>query len=244
MTDTLGVFRSAVAADLMTFARLHDRELDEQTIRSLQAGRFPAGLAFLLQGTRAREVVDMLVGVVEGLSTDARECDELAADFAAIYLTHGIGASPCESVWIDEDGLAMQQPMFEVREAYARQGLMVPDWRKRPDDHLVFQLHFVGTLFRHSDEAALREAARFLDVHTLRWFPDFAERVAQRAATPFYAGLAMLTGCYLDELRDVLAEILAEPRPNRREIDARARTVREEPLPMPNAYVPGHSPSW
>jgi len=39
---------------------------------------------------------------------------QLAADFAAIYLNHSIQASPCESVWLDEEGLMRQQPMFKV----------------------------------------------------------------------------------------------------------------------------------
>jgi TorA maturation chaperone TorD len=244
MSNILAVFRTAVAIDLMTLAQLHDRELDEPTIRSLQASRFPEGLAFRLEETRARDVLNMLIRAVGELPTDSRGRDELAADFAAIYLNHGIGASPCESVWIDVDGLAMQEPMFEVRQAYAGRGLKVPDWRMRPDDHLVFQLQFIATLLEQSDEAALTQAAQFLDGHTLRWLPNFAERVAQRAATPFYAGLAMLSFCYLDELRDVLAQVLDEPRPTAREIEERARPVRDETLPMPSPYLPGVSPSW
>jgi len=244
MSNSLAVFRSAVAVDLMALAQLHDRELDERTIASLRVARFPDGLAFRLQGGRSREVLDMLGKAVEALPVDARGRDELAADFAAIYLNHGIGASPCESVWIDEDGLAMQQPMFEVREAYAGQGLKVPDWRKRPDDHLVFQLQFIATLLEHPEALALSQAAEFLDRHTLRWLPSFAERVAQRAATPFYAGLAMLSFCYLDELRDVLARVLDERRPTAQEIEERARPVRDEALPIPGSYLPGVSPSW
>ena len=96
-----------------------------------------------------------------------------------------------------------------MREAYAEAGLGVPDWRQRPDDHLVFQLQFVASLLDAATVDACRRAARFLDDHTLRWLPEFAERVAHRAGTPFYAGLAMLTAIYVDELRDVLGRIVA-----------------------------------
>jgi TorA maturation chaperone TorD len=134
--------------------------------------------------------------------------------------------------------------MFEVRECYARHGFSAADWRKRPDDHLVYQLQFLVALIEHNRLESLAEAARFLDQHTLRWLPAFAQRVAARSETPFYAGLAMFSAGYLDEIRDVLAQILGEARPSAEEIEQRARVPKEEPLPMPTSYVPGSSPSW
>jgi TorA maturation chaperone TorD len=245
MSAALSAFRAAIALDLMTFAQLHDRELDGPSLSMLRAEGFPAGLAFRLETAQAKELLGALAQIVAEMQIDdAEERDELAADFASIYLTHGVGASPCESVWLDEDGLLMQQPMFKVRQSYAELGLRVLDWRKRPDDHLVYQLQYVAALMEHDSASALSDTARFLDEHTLRWLPDFATRVAQRAATPFYAGLAMLTSIYLDELRDVLARILGEPRPTAQEVEQRTKPVAEEPLPMPSAYVPGSSPSW
>lgn len=245
MNEALNAFCSGVALDLMTLAQLHDRELEAVAFAALRDERFPHSLAFRLESDQGREAAAMLAAEVGRMVFDDRESDELAADFASVYLNHGIGASPCESVWIDEDGLAMQQPMFEVRGSYARLGLSAPDWRKRPDDHLVHQLQFLSALFESDADAALSEAARFLDEHTLRWVPDFARRVAQRAATPFYAGLAMLTFSYLDELRDVLAQILGEPRPTAEQVAERLKQpVSEVALPMPSRYVPGSSPSW
>jgi putative dimethyl sulfoxide reductase chaperone len=70
-----------------------------------------------------------------------RTINELAADYAAIYLNNSLGAWPCESVWLDDDHLACQQPMFELRKIYAAAGFKVADWRNRFDDHLVLQLH-------------------------------------------------------------------------------------------------------
>jgi TorA maturation chaperone TorD len=244
MSSVLDVFRSGVALDLVTLAQLHDRELDGRMVAALKKDRFPESLAFRLESAQAGEVLGALTAIVAAITLDAAQSDELAADFASIYLTHGVGASRCESVWLDEDGLAMQKPMFEVRASYARLGLRAPDWRLRPDDHLVHQLQFLAELFEHDDPSALAEAARFLDEHTLRWVPDFARRVAGRAATPFYAGLAMLTSDYLDELRDALARILDEPRPTAEEMEQRLKQVTEAPLPMPGAYMPGRSPSW
>jgi TorA maturation chaperone TorD len=245
MNELLSMFREGVALDLMTLAQLHDRELDEKTVCLLQQDCFPELLRFRLESTEGTEAIGIMAAVIQQLHMDSAQSDDLAADFAAIYLTHGIGASPCESVWIDEESLAMQQPMFEVREAYAEYGYKVPDWRQRTDDHLVFQLQFVAQLLERHDSQSLRDAAHFLDRHLLRWMPDFANRVAQRAATPFYAILAMLTLHYLDETRDVLALLLDTPRPTAEAVEQLCKAPTEEvALPMPSRYVPGSTPSW
>jgi len=237
-------FRTGVALDLMTLARLHDRELDAGSVQALQEVAFPACLVLELQSPLAQDARRLLEDAVTGLDTEASTLDELAADFAAIYLTHAFGASPCESVWIDDDGLAMQEPMFEVRDAYARHGLEVPDWRKRPDDHLVLQLHFLAELFDDSELDTVEAAADFLDWHLLRWLPDFARRVASRAATPFYAGLAMLTAAYVDELRDILVEVLGEQRLSEEEITEQLKAHQKDTDSGPAPYVPGVAPSW
>ena len=244
MTDPLTRFRTEAALDLMTLAQLHDRELTEETLAALCDEGFPRSLGLRLQGPLAEEATLLLDSALQR-AVGPGVLDALAADFAAIYLTHGYAASPCESVWLDEDGLAMQQPMFDVRARYARFGFAAQDWRKRPDDHLVHQLQFVAMLLERGDPAALTEAAGFLDDHTLRWLPPFAQRVGARAETPFYAGLALVSSVYLEELRDLLALVLDQPRPSADEIEQRARARRQEAaLPMPSTYVPGTAPSW
>jgi len=99
--------------------------------------------------------------------------DDLAADYADIYLNYGLRAAPNESIWLDEDNLAMQAPMFEVRALYQRHGLQVPNWRQRADDHLVHELQFLAHLLEPQTGDTLGEAAAFLDEHLLLWLPDF-----------------------------------------------------------------------
>jgi len=247
-----GRFAQAVAEDLRLLAHLHDRELDGATLSALRSAVFPDNLALVLEGEPAREAMQLLRSALGQLEADAgpETMDLLAVDYAAIYLNHTLRAAPNESVWIDEEELAMQTPMFEVREWMARHGLTVENWRVRPEDHLVHELEFLACIVESGPIAeALPEAADFLDRHLLRWVLDFSRRVAARCETPFYAGLNALTGCYLDELRDLLAEVTGGPRPTREEIEARIAAERPaEAYPgkveIPLRYVPGASPSW
>jgi TorA maturation chaperone TorD len=257
---TVGLFRAAVAGDLRALALLHDRELDAERILALWQDAYEDFLGLRLVGEVGRRSLGMLrAGLTDIPSALGRATlDQLAADFADIYLTHALRASPCESVWLDEDGLVMQAPMFDLRTWYARHGLGVADWRKRSDDHLVHQLSFLAHLLAPEvaeaaqaeagpgSDANLAEAARFLDEHLLLWIDRFAERVASRCQTRLYAGLALLTAAYLDELRDLLADVAQVPRPTQEEVEARRRprpalSVAVRP---PSPFVPGTGPTW
>ncbi|NIO42018.1 MAG: dehydrogenase, partial [Burkholderiales bacterium] len=169
--------------------------------------------------------------------------DELAADYAAIYLNHKYLASPCESVWIDPEGLALQVATFQIRSWYRRYGLRVENWRTRSDDHLVAQLHFLEILFGRIDECEIGEIGRFMDEHLLRWLPNFAARVAERCATRFYAGAGLLTASYCEAVRDLIAEITGEPRPSAEEIEQRMNPKTQNEA-VPIAFHPGLKPSW
>ncbi|HOM12681.1 MAG TPA: molecular chaperone TorD family protein [Rubrivivax sp.] len=186
-----GSLRDA-ADDLRTLAWLHAAEQPPAAWLALHEAGFPAGLSVLsVQDAAMAQMCSALRLLRAACDADAqRAADDLAADFAAIYLTHHIQASPYESVWLDEDHLLLQGPTFAVREAYRKHGLGAPDWRMLPDDHLTHQLSFVAALL---DKGALDEARDFMAQHLMRWLPRFAERVAQRAGTPIYAALATLT---------------------------------------------------
>jgi TorA maturation chaperone TorD len=246
MSESIEVFCSQVSADLMMLARLQDLELDATGLRQLQDKQFPHSLALQLENPVADEAIQLLAAALVEIGSEPQDqvLDELSADFANIYLINQYSASPCESVWIDEDGLTMQEPMFQIRKWYQRYRLEVPDWRQRTDDHLVFQLQFIASLVEQGDETSLRDVCRFMDEHILRWIDDFSRRVASRAITPFYAGLAILTATYLDEIREILGLVLGEPRPSEEDIEQRMKPITQVEVPVPEAFVPGVSPSW
>ena len=252
--DELAELYQAIADDLRQIAALHDRELDLPLLLAARTSEFPTRLG-LTPETRltieAAEVVAIALADLGDKPLDT-EFDELAADYAAIYLNHGLQASPFESTWLDEDGLQMQTPMFQVRDWYRRYGLGSQDWRQRSDDHLALQLLFIAYLFEHATDAnaarpagaILGDIANFLDEHLLRWLPDFGKRVATHSATPYYAGLAMLTAAYVEELRQLLEAILDQLRPGAKEIETRMRPGVDIPVAPPAPYVPGIAPSW
>jgi TorA maturation chaperone TorD len=201
---------AALADDGETLARLHDRELDAATIAALREVGFPDNLALLPQDDAGRDAwaaMRAALACIPSPPTTA-DLDALAVEYAAIYLTGAYRASPAESVWLDQDHIACQQPMFELREVYKAAGLAAADWRKRPDDHLVLQLQYVAHMLHRAAGAEFAPAAlaQTLDAHLLRWLPDFAARVASRAALPFHAALAHLTLAWCQALRGLLAE--------------------------------------
>ena len=124
--ETLARFRVAVAEDLAWLADLHDRELDRERLvlpRELNREYTPFG--FVPPGEGLAAALSLFSQGLADIPTDLgrQTLDLLAAEYADIYLNHSIQASPCESIWIDEDGLMMQEPMFQIRGWYRRHGL-------------------------------------------------------------------------------------------------------------------------
>lgn len=235
----------AMADDLNMLASLHNVEPDSELLETLRSQKFPSGLGLKLESDQGGQACKIMAAALEALPGPVGEeaINELAADYASIYLNHGIQASPEESVWIDEENLTYQDTMFQVRDWYARYGLSAPNWRTRPDDHLVLELQFIAHLISSAvTQEGLGKAARFMDEHLLRWLMPFAGRVVARCETPYFAAAAMLTSVYCEELRDLLAEILDEPRPSQEEIDQRMKP-KHKPEPVPVRFMPGMGPA-
>ncbi len=238
----LTVFCSQVAEDLNLFATLHNHEPDKQLIHQLKDMNFPFCLTILPEQSPGSEALLLLEESLTQLcrNFDAQTQDELAADFASIYLNHTISASPEESVWLDEDGLICQQTMFEVRSWYQRYGLEIKNWRQRPDDHLVYELQFIACLLdKNNGMHTLKQISVFMDEHLLRWLSNFSERVMSRCDTQYFASVAALTAAYCEELRDILSTITGQARPSAEEIEERMKLRQNQPEETPVQYMPG-----
>lgn len=226
----------ALAEDLAQLIRLHDRELDIETIAALQAVSFPDNLALV-----PAEAAALLCQAVPVLV--AMPLESLAADYAAVYLTGACGASPCESVWTSDEGLQCEAPMFELARLYADHGLVVADRRQRYDDHLVCQLQFLQHLLLQP-APEWQVVVCVLDEHLGYWIGDFAQRVAARSDNAFYAGLALLTAQWLDALRGLVADLAGLPRTPHEVIEQRinSRQVSAVQSVAPIRFMPGTGP--
>lgn len=240
-------WRAEVATELRTLAALHAAEVDAEVLRRLGEADYPAQSVLPIDDDGSRRAVDLMCRTVSGLrDATSQQIDELAVDYAAIYLTGALHLSPNESAWLDQDHLERQQPMFEVRSWYQRHGVRAADWRCRSEDNLSLQLSFIAMLLELQDErAAISESAAFMDQHLLRWLGDFGSGVALRCSTKFYAALALYTCSALSALRAVVGELGGIPRI---EIPASGSTrpagQQNDAAVQPMRYFPGAAPSW
>ncbi len=234
--------RAALVDDIDQLIRLNDREIDRPTLHALKATGFPRGLALPPEDAAGEAAY---ANMAEALAAP-ESLDDLAADFAAIYLNNRFGASPYESVWIGDDHLACAAPMFELRDLYAEAGLRAADWRSRFDDHFVLQLHYLRQVLAAARIPPARLAA-FIDEHIAYWFPDFAGRVSMLCGTAFYAALVELTLVWLIRFRKLLDEIHDLPIPDRAQIAQRInrKMAMEKAEVAPIRFMPGaQGPSW
>ncbi len=213
-TILLTQLREAAADDLALLSRLCEREIDLDFLTKLGELDFPDGLGLTLVGPTSEKARGLLRRSITAItqSGDASTFDELAADYAAIFLTNAYNTPSSESPWIDDDGLERQGPSHEIRAWCMHHGYLPNDPLHRPSDFIAFQLGFLSHLMLANapDEEVLREARRFIEAHPALWVPQWAERVANRCATPFYAGLALLVEAYLGQLSNITLDIVAD----------------------------------
>jgi len=231
----------AVAEDLRLLAALHAAELTAEQLEELRQFPFQDYLGLLADNAVTRDALAAMDAALAATGASAAATiDTLAADFADIYLTYRYRAAPSESAWLHPEHLERQEPMFAVRAWHRRFGVQVPDWRIRPDDHLVNELLLVAHILEHEPPPrAMAAAGRFLDDHLLLWAPDFCARVAARCATPFYAALALSSAAYLEEVRALLEQLTGKTRQVRQPADTATVPACEE-----TRYVPGRAPGW
>lgn len=216
-SPVVSAFGQSAAADLRRLAGLHDREPTADLLEGLRDQPLQDFFAITLDREDARNGFTLMEEAMAALPcpVDPASLDLLASDFAAIYLNHTYRAAPMESVWVHDEPLVRQEAMFAVRRWYSAANVVQNHADNRDSDHLVLELHFLALLMERADnEEGLRSALRFLDAHPMRWVPSFCSRVAGRCATAYYGGLALLTGSYLDQLRDLLGAFLEVPRPS------------------------------
>lgn len=138
------------------------------------------------------------------------------SDFRRLFVgPESLQAPPWESVHRSPDRLLFEEQTFQVREWYARHGLVAPRLNREPDDHIGLELDFLATLLLRAMEALddgrdddalalLADHDSFLATHVLPWAPELMGQIRRGAQTSFYRGVGALGAGALRVARDSL----------------------------------------
>lgn len=159
----------------------------------------------------------------------ARSCDvgfsekdyhDLRAEYTRLFVgTKRVLAPPWESVYFNKERMVFQHQTFEVRAMYAKHGLEVDLISREPDDHLAYELMFLGHLlargvgfFEQGESGKMREtlldAVSFTVCHPLSWVPQWRDTVHRHSSNDFYCGYAALVEAALRQVEDDLSSFL------------------------------------
>lgn len=145
----------------------------------------------------------------DGLSHD--DFEAIRVDYGRLFLGAQRVAAPLwESVWFSRERTVFQEQTYQVRSMYARYDLQVESYDHEPDDHLAYELLFIGHLLSLAAEkaekdeegarAVVLDAASFALCHPAQWVPQWRDVVLEKARTPFYRGYADLVAAALERL--------------------------------------------
>lgn len=137
--------------------------------------------------------------------------DELKVDWLKVLVGYGEPMAPCwASFYFEKDPQIFGRKTLEVREWYAKYGLMIERKYHEPDDHLGLMLQFVSMLVAREAEAIeARDTAaaaeyqskeeEFIKQNILLWVAHWQGLVETSANTGFYRGIALLISGVIQE---------------------------------------------
>ena len=155
---------------------------------------------------------------VEGMeaflqSSEEKLIEDLAVEYARLFLGPGTHISPHESVHHQREdgdwGTLWGAATVDVKKFIEATGLEYePDYKGMPD-HISVEFEFMAALAQREAQAWAEDdkkgARRYLDVqqtfikdHLVQWIPDFCEKVSQQAELPFYRAVAELTQSFIE----------------------------------------------
>lgn len=132
---------------------------------------------------------------------------ELLVEYGRLFLgPERVPCPPYGSLYLD--GVIMGPSTLDVLQRYRAAGLKVSSSWHEPPDHIALELAFMAALAARYDRATLSPAQPraltllraqhdFLSRHLARWGPQFAEKLAENSATPFYRFLASFLSSWL-----------------------------------------------
>jgi TorA maturation chaperone TorD len=139
--------------------------------------------------------------------------DELAVEYAGLFLGPGGHISPHESVHHQRDdgqgGLLWGESTAEVKKFIESTGLSYNSEYSGLPDHISVELEFMQQLTLREEQAwgeededgaldCLKFEKKFIEDHLIHWIPIFCEKVIEVAELPFYREVAALTKNFIE----------------------------------------------
>lgn len=164
------------------------RELSDEQLSSLQAGKFDDFFAFLAELGFGLEIAKFQAELAASSQLEFPRL-ELAADFAQLFLLEGsLSAIPYASAYLQNEVLA--QNLAEMDALLARFALQVNRESKEPSDHICVYLSVLDKLLEQGAEAEIKA---FLEQQLNSWLPIWAEKAVEiKSKTLLYQSLVRL----------------------------------------------------
>ncbi|PKN29526.1 MAG: hypothetical protein CVU64_07740 [Deltaproteobacteria bacterium HGW-Deltaproteobacteria-21] len=224
---TAAVLNQLRASFYLLFSRSFSRELDRDTLKSMEKASEALIEAFdLLEISLDKDFQtgrNLLRIFFEQIrhEDDKTVIADLARGYASLFL--GVGSktvSPCESLYRSEARRLFQSSHFEVQRAYQEIGMIKNEQYNEPDDHIAVELSYMARLCELAQEALGESPDRsahylclqkeFLEKHLLSWIPDFSRDLLEATDSPFYRGTAHLLNGYIKLDNQLIESMIQE----------------------------------
>jgi TorA maturation chaperone TorD len=148
--------------------------------------------------------------------------EDLAVEYARLFLGPGKHISPHESVHHKKEGVQSGQLWgeltAEVKRIIESSGLEYKSEFTGMPDHISVELEFMQQVTLREEQAwqdddkqtallCLKNEKKFVDEHLFRWVPDFCEKVIETADWPFYREMARLTRSFIEFEKEELKKL-------------------------------------
>ncbi|EJT7140253.1 molecular chaperone [Salmonella enterica] len=140
-------------------------------------------------------------GSIESLcaSWSLPDDDALTWQFSVLFEGQGkMPVPPWGSVYLEKDNLLMGETTADYRAFLQSQGMVFTDREREPEDQFGLMLLVCSDLLARGDNVA---ANRLLEAHLLPWGFRYLELLQRNTVSAFYARLAVVATCYLQDVQ-------------------------------------------
>lgn len=125
--------------------------------------------------------------------------ESLAWQFSVLFEGQGeMPVPPWGSVYLEKDNLLMGETTARYRAFLQSQGLIFDYRQREPEDQFGLMLLAFSTFLEKDNQSA---ASQLLEEHLLPWGYRYLELLQHNRVSPFYAQLATVATCWLQDVQ-------------------------------------------